>query len=163
MTITGEILATWRDPGAPIRRFLAGGVREDRALAMLMGAGILLFIARTPGLARAAAMDTSVPLQARLGTAFFALMFLMPLLAYALAAILHLGLRMFGAHGPAHGARLVLFWSLLAIAPAVLVQGLAEGMLGAGPVTQVLGLAIFAAFLWFLARGLAAAYRGHGA
>lgn len=158
MTITGEILSTWRDPAEPVRRLLAGGVREDRALAILMGAAVLIFVARAPAIARAAELDMSVPLQARLGTSLFALLFLLPLIAYALAGVLHLVLRAFGARGGAHGARIALFWALLAIAPAMLLQGLAEGLVGPGLVVTLSGVAVFAAFLWFLIRGLAVAY-----
>lgn len=159
MSLTAEMFTTWRDPAAPVRRRLAEGVREDRALALLMAAGGLMFLARAPALARAAALDPSVPLDARLGITFFALQFLLPLAAYGLAALLHLALRACGARGPAHGARLALFWALLAIAPAMLVQGLAEGLLGPVAAVRLFGLVVFAAFLWFLARGLGAAYR----
>ena len=42
MTVATDILRTWRRPRAVIREKLAAGVREDRALAVIMGAGALL-------------------------------------------------------------------------------------------------------------------------
>jgi hypothetical protein len=159
MSLTAEMLTTWRDPAAPVRRRLTDGVREDRALALVLGAGFLMFLARAPALARAAALDPSVPLDARLGITFFTMLFVLPLIAYGLAALLHIALRACGATGSAHGARLALFWALFAAAPAMLVQGLAEGLLGPTPAVRLFGLGVFAAFLWFLARGLGAAYR----
>lgn len=160
MTIAAEILSTWRDPAAPVRRLLATGPREDRALAILMGAGALMFVARAPSLARAAELDPAVPLDARLGVSLFAMLFLLPLIAYGLATLIHLLLRAFGARGTAHGARVALFWALLAVAPAMLLHGLAEGLLGQTVAVRLAGLAVFGAFLWFVVRGLGAAYGG---
>ena len=65
MTITTDILRSWRHPRAVIREKLRAGDREDRALAVLMGASLLLFVAQWPGLSRAAFQDPSVPLDAR--------------------------------------------------------------------------------------------------
>ncbi|WP_284163208.1 YIP1 family protein [Frigidibacter sp. SD6-1] len=158
MTVTAEILATWRDPAGPVGRLVATGPREDRSLAILMAAAVLMFVARAPSLARAAQIDPSAPLDARLGITLFAMLFILPLLAYGLALILHLVLRAIGRKGSASGARIALFWSLLALSPALLLQGLAEGMVGQTGAVRVLGLLVFAAFLWFLARGLATAY-----
>ncbi|MCY1125501.1 YIP1 family protein [Frigidibacter sp. RF13] len=158
MTVTAEILATWRDPAGPVGRLVATGPREDRSLAILMAAAVLMFVARAPSVARAAHLDPSAPLDARLGITLFAMLFLLPLLAYGLALALHLCLRALGRQGAASGARIALFWSFLALSPALLLQGLAEGMLGQTGAVRALGLLVFAAFLWFLLRGLAAAY-----
>jgi len=162
MTVTAEILATYRDPAGPVRKMLAEGPREDRALIILTAAAVLLFVARTPSLVRQARLDPAVPLDARLGITLFVMLFMLPLLAYGLAYLVHLALRALGAAGRPYGARIALFWALLAIAPAMLVQGLAEGF--AGPVAPVrwLGLAVFAVFLWFVGRGLSAAYARGG-
>ena len=159
MTVAAEILATYRDPSAPMRRMLAEGPREDRALIILTPAAVLLFVARTPFLARAAALDPSVPLDARLGITLFVMLFMLPLLAYGLAYLIHLILRAFGATGAAYGARLALFWGLLAIAPAMLVQGLLEGLIGPTAAVRGFGVAVFVLFLWFVGRGLSAGYQ----
>lgn len=160
MSLTADILATYRAPDRTVGRLIASGPREDRSLAMLMGAALLIFVARAPVLARASALDPSVPLQAKLGISLFALLFMVPLLAYAVAGLLHLGARALGRTGEGWRARIALFWSLLAIAPAMLGQGLIEAFAGNGALSQITGLVVFGLFLWFLARGLGAGYGG---
>jgi len=147
MTISADILATWRDPRAVIRAKLADGPREDRALAMLMAACLLIFVAELPGLARAAHLDPAVPLQARIGGALLATLFLLPLVFYALAGLSYLVLRFRGQVGGAYPARLALFWSLLASAPLMLVQGLVAGFAGPGWVARLTGLGVLAVFV----------------
>ncbi len=152
MAVVTDILALWRRPRATFRDKLAQGPREDRALAVLMGACILGYVAQWPGLARAAYFNPSVPLDARMGGALMGAVFVLPLLAYALAAASHLVARAFGGKGTYFGARLALFWALLASVPLVLLTGLVAGMVGPGPGTRVLGIAGLAAFgvLWML-------------
>lgn len=157
MPFAAEIVRSWRQPRAVLRRRLAGPAREDRALACLLAACAVMFLARWPALARAAAEDPSVPLEARLGGALLAIVFLAPLLFYALAAVSHLLARGFGGQGSFYRARVALFWALLAVSPAMLLQALAAPVLvdltgGAGGV--VLGLAILLAFLAIWGAGL---------
>ncbi|MCX8508383.1 MAG: YIP1 family protein, partial [Rhodobacteraceae bacterium] len=83
MSVVGEIFATWRDPAGPVGRLLSAGPREDRSLVILMAASVLMFVARTPDLARQAAWTPEVPLQALMGITLFVMLFLIPLLAYA--------------------------------------------------------------------------------
>ncbi|MGF6859959.1 ABC-type multidrug transport system permease subunit [Rhodobacteraceae bacterium MBR-64] len=147
MSVTRDILRAWRAPRAVMRGHLRAGVREDRALAFLMAACLLLFVARWPGEARAAYLDPSVPLNARLAGALLGLLFLAPLIFYALGAVSHLVARLFGGRGSFYSARLALFWSLLAVSPLALVQGLLAGFLGAGVALTTSGVAILVAFL----------------
>jgi len=158
MSVTAEILATWRDPAGPVRRLVANGPREDRALVILIGACILLYVARLPMLARQARLDPTVPLDASMGITLFVMLFVMPLLAYALAFLIHLIVRALGRTGTASGARMVLFWAFLAITPAALAQGLLEALLGPSAVVRIFGVAVFGFFLWFVGRGLSVAY-----
>ena len=51
MPVVPDILRTWRDPRGVIRDRLSAGVREDRALATVMGACALMFVAQWPRLA----------------------------------------------------------------------------------------------------------------
>ena len=162
MTVTAEIAATYRDPAGPVRRMLAQGRREDRALIILTAAVVLLFLARTPALVRSARLDPTVPLDARLGITLFAMLFMLPLLAYALAYLIHIVLRLCGVAGSAYGARLALFWALFAIAPVMLLQGLLEGFAGPTALVRLFGVAVFALFLWFVGRGLSVAYARAG-
>lgn len=159
MAIIGDILASYRHPRAVIRAKLAAGVREDRALAALFGACGLIFVAQWPGLARAAYIDPSIPLEARLTGALLGAVFLLPLFAYALAALSHLLARGFGGKGTFFAARLALFWSLLAISPLMLLQGLVGGFMGAGPAFTTLGLGVLAAFVYLWVNAMIEAER----
>jgi hypothetical protein len=148
MTITTDILRSWRRPRTVIREKLAAGEREDRALAVLMGASLLLFVAQWPSLSRAAFLDPTTPLEARLGGALLACLFILPLLAYGIAAISHLIARALGGKGTGFGARLALFWAMLAIAPAMLLQGLTAGFIGASPALWLVQTLVLVGFLW---------------
>lgn len=149
MSITARIVATWRDPRAVMRGLLAAGPREDRALAALMGAAALGFVAGIPGLLRAAEADPAVPLEARIGASLLASVFMMPLLAYLLAGLSALGLRLARHPVPGHSARMALFWSMLAAVPAVLLHRLVEAMVPPGhPLAMIAGVAAFAGFLY---------------
>lgn len=160
MTVTLDILSTWRRPRSIIRAKLAQGMREDRALAVLMGACALLFLAQWPALSRAAHLDPSVPLDARLGGALLATIFILPPVLYALAALSHLIARAFGGKGSPYGARLALFWALLCAAPLVLFHGLVAGFLGQELQVTVVGVIVFLAFLWLWLTLLIEAERG---
>ena len=162
MTITADIMRAWLLPRAVIREKLAGGVREDRALAVIMGAGALLFIAQWPILSRAAYLDPATPLQARLGGALMACLFVLPLLGYAVAQISHLIAKVFGGRGSAFGARLALFWALLSVTPAMLLQGLLAGFLGQTAAVSAVQLAVMIGFLWIWLSMLAEAERNGG-
>ncbi len=160
MPVVPDIMASWRRPRAVLARKLAEGPREDRAIATLMGACALIFVAQWPGLAReahlarVAAEMTGTPLdqvpslQALMGSRLFALIFLAPLVFYVLAALSHLVARLLGGKGTGFGARMALFWALLCTTPAMLLQGLVAGFIGAGTAATVVGLGVFGAFLY---------------
>lgn len=164
MSLSADILRSYRAPRRVLRRQLAAGQREDRALGYLMVACVLIFVAQWPSLARAAQLDPSVPFQARLGGALMGVLFVLPLLAYGLAFLLWLVMRPFGAVS-AYATRLALFWALLAVSPLMLMQaGLTSALGGAGMAVQVFGLGVLAAFLVILFAGLRAALEaGRGA
>ncbi len=148
MTVVSDIIALWRRPRETFRAKLAQGPREDRALAVLMGASALYFVAQWPQHARAAHLDPSVPLDARLGGALMGAVFLLPLIAYGLAGLSHLLAQLGGGRGTHAGARLALFWAMLATAPLMLVYGAVAGLSGPGAMSATVGLAVFLAFLW---------------
>ena len=79
-----RVIESWWAPGRVVRGLR--GMPEGALLALLLAAMAIFLIAQTPGHARAAQLDPSGPLGARLGGALVAVMFLMPLLAYALAS-----------------------------------------------------------------------------
>lgn len=153
MSVTADILRSWHSPRLVLRARLSQGVREDRALAVLLCACLMMFIAQWPGLARAAQAAPDVPLQARLGGALLATMFLLPLVFYVLAGLSQIVLRVIVGPVSAFATRFALFWSLLALSPAVLMQGLYVGLVGPGQGSFISGLLVLLAFalLWMAA------------
>lgn len=159
MSVTTDILRSYLSPRLVMRRKLAAGPREDRAMATLMGACLLSFVAQWPGLARASFLDPSVPLDARIGGALLGAVFMMPILAYAMAGISRLVARVLGGHGTGYGSRIALFWAFLAVSPLMLLQGLVGGFIGAGPADTAVRLVVLAAFLFLWINNLIEAER----
>lgn len=159
MPVSTDILETYRRPRAVFLRRLSAGENEGGALAVLLGACLLIFVSQWPGHARAAYLDPATPLDARLGGALMGTMFLLPLLAYAVAGLSHLVARVFGGRGTGFGARLALFWSLLAVSPLMLLQGLVHGFIGPGPQLTAVGVGVLVVFLLFWVNALIVAER----
>jgi hypothetical protein len=159
MAISTDIVRTWRRPRAVMRDLIDRGIREDRALAILMGACFLMFLAQLPLLARlanlsteAAALDATRPVldQNQLfGTAFVGWMMIAPLAFYAIAWLAYLALRVFRVRVTGYGVRLGLFWSFLAATPLALLLGLFQGLNGPGPGTNLVGLLWIGSLIWF--------------
>ncbi len=153
MAAARDIVATYRGPGAVMRRLLAMGQREDRALVILMAGCTVMFIAQWPRLARQAYM-TGEELNPLLGGALLAWAFIAPLMLYAIALITHWIARLAGGRGTGFGARMALFWALLAASPLVLLHGLVAGFIGPGPALTAVGAVWLVAFALFWAIGL---------
>lgn len=151
MSVTRDIVRSYRDPDAVMRQHLAHGPREDRALMFLMLSCALLFMAQWPRLARKAAVDDTITLDALLAGALFGWVFVAPLFFYGLAALGRLLGRMVGGQGSFGSARMALFWTLLTIAPLALLRGLLSGLVGPGLIDMVAGLIVlgFFGYLWF--------------
>ncbi|MCE6951064.1 YIP1 family protein [Cereibacter sphaeroides] len=147
MAVTTDIVESYRHPRAVIRRYLDAGENEPRALAILMGACLLIFVSQWPMLARAAYLDPTQPLEARMSGALMGTVFLLPPICYALAAISHLVARLFGGRGSYFGARLALFLALLATSPLMLLNGLVGGFIGEGPGVLIVGFLVLGGFL----------------
>lgn len=158
MAVTADITATYRGPRKVIARLLSMGQREDRLLAFLMGGCVLLFIARLPGLARQAHL-TGSDQNMLMGGALLALVFMLPLILYALSWLTYLVVRALGGQGGSYPARLALFWALLASSPIALLHGLVAGFIGEGPAQQLVGVFWFGLFMWFWISGLVQGYR----
>jgi ABC-type multidrug transport system fused ATPase/permease subunit len=156
MSVAGDIMRSYPDPGGVVRRLLDDGRREDRALAMLMGGAAASFLAQIPPAIRRADGVEAVPLDGRIAGALFATLFVLPLLAFAVAAASRLAARVLGGQGTGYGARLALFWALLAVAPLVLAQGLVGGIPALDPIAPAAGVLVFLAFLWIWMAGLKA-------
>ncbi len=133
---------------------MAGGAREDRALAVLMCGCALMFVAQWPGLSRAAHLEPTIPLEARLGGALMGWLFMAPLALYLVAGFTHALARLFGGQGTWYRARMALFWALLAASPLWLFTGLVGGFIGPGAALNLAGLAATLAFLVIWGAGL---------
>lgn len=162
MSVGADILRAYRAPRAVFLRRLGDTVREDRALAVLMVACVLIFAAQAPRLQRLA-LETGDELNPLLGGALFAWLFIVPLAAYAIAALSHLIARLLGGAGSWFGARFALFWALLVASPLWLLWGLVAGFIGAGPAENAVGALALAAFVIHWAVNLVTAERGAGA
>ncbi|TWI36893.1 hypothetical protein [Paracoccus sulfuroxidans] len=152
--IVPRILQSWRRPGKVITS-LRGA--PDRVLIVILMLAMLMFlIAQAPGHARAAELDPSIPLGARMGGALLAVMFMMPLLAYGLAALVPVLARLLRWRISPLDSRLALFWALLAVSPAMLLAGMTAGFVGPGPALTLVQALAGIAFLVIWGAGLKA-------
>ncbi len=156
MAATSDIIATYRGPGRVMSRIMARGPREDRALIYLMIACVLVFVAQTPRLAREA-FETQTDLSMLMGAALMAWFFIAPLVFYVLGGITYAIARLLRSSISAYGARISLFWALLASSPIILLWGLTAGFVGPGVEMTGVGVIWFAAFMWFWIAGFRAA------
>ncbi|MEO9652889.1 MAG: YIP1 family protein [Roseobacter sp.] len=158
MAVTRNITATYRGPGRVVNALLAADQREDRALAYLMAGCMVVFIAQMPRLARQAHIE-GADLNMLMGATLLAWVFIAPLILYCLAGLSHLIAKIFRGQGSFYGARLALFWALLASSPLMLLNGLVAGFIGPGLELQIVGLFWVVFFSWFWMGGLIAAER----
>ncbi len=154
MSVASDILRTYRAPREVLRRRLLGGAREDRALAILMAACLLIFVAQWPRLSREAFVDDTIALEALMAGALFGWIFVAPLAFYALALMTHWALRLSGITSSPYASRMALFWALLAAAPLWLLTGLMAGFAGPGVALNLVGVVAFGAFLVFWIAGI---------
>lgn len=152
MGLIPRIFLSWRAPGRAVRGMQ--GISEPALLALLLGTMAVYFVAQWPAHARAAALDPAVPLQARLGGALMATMFLMPLAVMTLALVAGLVARALGLGIDGYRSRLALIWALAATAPAMLLAGLVQGFIGRGPALTLVHVVAGAAFFIFWIAGL---------
>lgn len=94
-----------------------------------------------------------------MGGALLAVMFLMPLLAYGMASLVSVLTRLTPWQLTAEDSRLALFWALLAVTPAMLLWGMAAGMVGPGPAQQITAGVAGIGFLVIWVAGIAALAR----
>ena len=134
-------------------RLLRMGQREDRVLAMLMGGCIILFVSQWPYRARQAHL-TGETLTDYIQHDAVGLIFVLPLLAYGVAALLRLISRIFGAKANYYSARLAMFWALLASSPALVLAGMVKGFIGLGAANSIVGALWLLLFLWVLGNSL---------
>lgn len=147
MSVAADIALTWRSPRAGMARVMASGMSEERALAYLMVACGLFFIARIPMLQAAVSEPGAPPLAGLAAGTAIGVLLIAPLLFYGVAALSHIIARAVGGRGSWLAARVALFWSLLAAAPAVLALSALTSVVGPGLVSGLAGWGLGAVFL----------------
>lgn len=147
MAVTTDIVESWRNPRSVVRRHLRRGRSEPFAFSLLFVFLLITFIAQFPRVARVSAMDPTIPISPQMLGVGLGLLATIPFL-YALAALSSLGMRSLGAIVSGYGARIALFWSLVATSPLVLLVGLVAGMIGGGNQLILCGVLTFAAFVF---------------
>ncbi len=156
MPVTNDIVRTWRRPRAVMRDLLDQGRREDRAIMYLMVSCFLIFVAQWPRLRRVAEglepspFPPDVNFEGMMTYTFFGSVIILPLIMYGIAALSHLVAKVLGGQGTWFGARLALFWTLLATTPLFLFYGLVRGLIGHGTQAVFVGAigAIAFVFIW---------------
>ena len=156
MPVTNDIVRTWRKPRLVMRDLLAQGRREDRAIVYLMVSCFLIFVAQWPRLRRVAEGFEPSPwppemnFEGMMTYTFFASVIILPLVMYGIAALSHLIAKVLGGKGTWFGARLALFWTLLATSPLFLFYGLVRGLIGPGTQAVLVGVigALVFLFIW---------------
>lgn len=159
MSVTRDIVATYRGPGRVLARRLAMGEREDRALAIVMAGCFIVFVAQWPRLAREAHLNGD-ELNMLLGSTLLAWVFMMPLFLYVMAWIVHMVARAARGKASGFGSRLALFWALLASSPLVLFHGMVAGFIGPSVILDIVGAVWLGLFAWFWLGGLAKIHWG---
>lgn len=160
MSVTLDILRTYRAPGQVLRRRVAGPPNEPRALIILMTACILMFVSSLPEIARQAYFDPSIDRDGMMVGAMFLWIFIAPLFLYGLAALAHLIFRLFGGKASWYEARMSLFWALLCATPLWLLVGLVEGFVGDRLAQALVAVIAGLAFVFFWGAGLREVERG---
>ncbi len=159
MTVTTDLVATWRSPRAAVRRHLARGVSEPFAFTLLLVFLILAFVGQWPAAAREAYLADEPSAAPRILGRALAVLATIPLW-YGLAALSRLVARALGGKGSWYGARIALFWALATVGPLMLLQGLVIGMIGPGPALTTVNILVGLAFLWLWLTMLHEAERG---
>jgi hypothetical protein len=159
MTVSTDLVATWRRPRAILRQHLARGKSEAFAFSLLLVFLVLAFVGQWPAAAREAFLALEPSAAPRILARALAVLATIPLW-YALAALSRLVARAMGGQGTWYGARIALFWALAAIGPLMLLQGLVSGMIGPGSGLSAVTVLVGVAFLWLWATLLHEAERG---
>lgn len=147
MAVTTDIVGSWRNPRASVRRHLDRGVSEPFAFTLLMVFLLIAFVAQWPQASREAFLAQEPSAAPRILARAFAVLATVPVW-YALAALSRLVSRALGGQGTWYSARIALFWALASVSPLMLLQGLVAGMIGEGVAYWATTVAVGAAFLY---------------
>lgn len=158
MAVTTDIFESWLRPRAVVRRLLSRQPQEPFALSLLLTFLVLALVALLPDMARVSYLEGGTPIAPRVLAAAMGLLATLPLF-YLLAALGTLIARGLGGAASYYRGRIALFWAALASTPAMLAQGLVQGLIGPGLQATAIGLAVGLAFLTFWVLGLQEAGR----
>lgn len=176
MSVTREILRSYRRPRQVMRALIEGNRASDRPEARgfiyLVVGLLIIFLSQIPdltgaGLAsldmpdRLAGEDGPAPLDARLAITLFAWIFVWPLILYLFGGLIHVLAGLLGGQGRGVDSRMALFWAILAVSPLFLLRGMASVSQSVAAVT-VLNYAIAAGFFWIWLSALFEAEGGQG-
>ncbi|KFE33504.1 Yip1 family protein [Thioclava atlantica] len=153
MAATDDILRSYRRPRAVMREHLSRARSEPRALVFLLAALTVIFIGQWPRLSRLAHETPDQPMVGLMMGTALALLATVPIF-YLLAALGHVVMKLFGGRGSWYGARVALFWALLAVSPLMLLQGLVAGFIGEGAQLSLVSVVVTAVFAIFWIAGL---------
>lgn len=156
MAVTNDMMRSWRAPRQVMRDLLKQGRREDRAIAYLMIACFLIFVAQWPRLSRInggfepSPWPDDINFEGMMTYTFYAVVIMLPLALYAVAAVSRLIAKVFGGQGSWYSARLAFFWALLATTPLLLLHGLVRGFVGPGLQATLVGgiWAMLFGYIW---------------
>jgi succinate dehydrogenase/fumarate reductase cytochrome b subunit len=160
MSISNDVLRAWVRPRAVMRRLLDAGEKENRALAILMAGCLLIFVGQWPRLVRLSegfdlpAGAEASELSQLIAYSLVSWLIVWPLIFYIFAGIKRILARAVKGRGTGYGARLALFWAVLASSPAALLYGLLAGFNGETIGTQVVGAVWLAGFAWIWVQSL---------
>ena len=155
VALTQDIVATYRGPGRVVKRLLEKGRSEPFALSIAMAGCVVAFVAQWPKISRDAYLNGGESEGAlSYYSAFLGLIFVTPVILYALAAVSHLVARLLGGKGSGYGARMAIFWAFLASSPLALFYGMVAGFIGTGQQESIAQFLWFAVFVWFWIAGL---------
>lgn len=147
MSVTTDIPRSWVRPRRVMAEHMARGIGDSTAFIFLMTGCLLLFVSRLPAISREAFL-TGTDFMVTMGGTLMGVVFILPLLMLGLAWLAHLVTRAFGSKGRAENARVATAWALLAVSPAMLLNGLTEGFIGPGPALTLVGIVALGGFIW---------------
>lgn len=152
MAVTTDIVASYRNPRAVVRRLAAGPEQEARLLAYVMLGCLLIFVAQLPRLSREATLDPARDIAERASGEVLFWMLMAPLAFYAIGGLVHLVCKALGGRGTFYRARLATFWALVAAGPLWLLRGVVAGFLGPGIQLDIIGTVALIGFavIWGL-------------
>lgn len=176
MAVTRDIPRAWIRPQAVMADLLARNPDDRVAFTYLAAGSVLGFVSQLPATVRRsrevdpdfdarllqeageAGLATGdlaeVKFDALISGALMGWIFIVPLAMYILAFLARLVGALFRGHGDGLRQRVALFWSFLAISPALLLLGLTSGFIGPGPAETLVGTIVVCGFIWIWVNSL---------